>query len=1053
MPLQKRKIDIPFVGGIDETTDPKAAEPGKLAKLTNGVMDKRGSLRKVPGWGELGETFVDESADDAAMSISSINSLGGTEAQLFATAKSNYAHRAFRYRGDGEWAAAGIASPYGWDNIPLGYADEDAQGLDCAQTSDYVATLVYNTGGYLSYLPDQRVEIRIASKNTDEVVKVIDLTDAVDAYGYITKGRLLGSVYSEGFGTSNMLYFFFSVGSDNHIYCISINGTTLEAAAAIEYTDDFYGAGLSSWDVGLVSYKTAVWFVLAYSQTTTYDLVIYTRNYDLSVGTKRVFTGFTGGYYTSVNIDNTSYAAYRYWVSYIAYSGGNYLIKAVASNSVSVTTSGNYASGPVTVYTSSVFVKNVFGMIDTKYSEDVVGQDVWRIVFERDSSSDWTESRLATILVYSDGSGYVGDDYRTFAPAPSSSIGGLTAGDGFKIHSRPFRNPSTLDWSIIVAHESEEQPFLALVSFECHNPSGSVSNRMKIDAIITRDSNIWAINYYDHSFVRTSVIPFTAGLSRPKAIFYFPFINIFSDDGRYDSGGAPINPQMSVYYSKVYYDFKQRWVGNRSNMAIGSGGRLQLWDGKLNAFPFLYGCTDIAKGATTGAASGVYSTYVSMFEAYDGNGNVYRSTPSPALTVERGATGVDLTVMFYQGDTSYYSNGILIVIYRLESDGVYHRLGAIVNNPNSSTYGDTFSDTSAASIEANESLYTTGGILPNDAPPPPAVVAAGMNRIWLVPHDNKRSLWYSKEQDTGVGVEFVSQFKLYMPDDGDITAAIEMDAKMIVFKRTAIYIVSGDGPNSAGYGSQFAVQKVSSEIGCVDIGSVLLTRLGVFFRSSDGIKLLDRSLSVVDIGEQVVDYDDTIVQSISDPTRGLAMFATEGGEWLVFDMVRAIWSVITAYGTADNLAMYGDASWLVWSGDSTSVSIRRLSWVSGIAMFSANSSPYAMTVETQWIALDGIAGLKRVYWLELTGEYKSAHSLVVKLYYDYNSTVAQTLTWTATTDYRLRIHPAQQKCSAIKVEIYDSAQAGTYESMALTSLSMVVGAKGGISRLPAANSL
>ena len=70
-----------------------------------------------------------------------------------------------------------------------------------------------------------------------------------------------------------------------------------------------------------------------------------------------------------------------------------------------------------------------------------------------------------------------------------------------------------------------------------------------------------------------------------------------------------------------------------------------------------------------------------------------------------------------------------------------------------------------------------------------------------------------------------------------------MDDKLIIFKKDAIYYITGTGPDNTGANGTFSdATFITSTVGCANPSSIVLMPNGIMFQSDKGIWLLDRQL-------------------------------------------------------------------------------------------------------------------------------------------------------------------------------------------------------------------
>ena len=72
----------------------------------------------------------------------------------------------------------------------------------------------------------------------------------------------------------------------------------------------------------------------------------------------------------------------------------------------------------------------------------------------------------------------------------------------------------------------------------------------------------------------------------------------------------------------------------------------------------------------------------------------------------------------------------------------------------------------------------------------------------------------------------------------EVTGLAAYATDLVVFSRTGIWLVTGEGPSTTGVGQFLAPRRVPTDLGCVDWRSVLSTSIGVFYQSRSGIMLL-----------------------------------------------------------------------------------------------------------------------------------------------------------------------------------------------------------------------
>lgn len=142
---------------------------------------------------------------------------------------------------------------------------------------------------------------------------------------------------------------------------------------------------------------------------------------------------------------------------------------------------------------------------------------------------------------------------------------------------------------------------------------------------------------------------------------------------------------------------------------------------------------------------------------------------------------------------------------------------------------------------ADNSLFPSAELGNDPLPPATSIVRAG-ERYWAVTSDGE--VWYSKLQVQGVGVEWSSVLRVQLPQGATPVAVADMDGIPVVFTEVEVFRVAGIGLDNNGAGGDFAVQRVSADVGCVNALSVVSTPFGIIFQSQRGFRLLDRSFQI-----------------------------------------------------------------------------------------------------------------------------------------------------------------------------------------------------------------
>jgi hypothetical protein len=542
-----------------------------------------------------------------------------------------------------------------------------------------------------------------------------------------------------------------------------------------------------------------------------------------------------------------------------------------------------------------------------------------------------------------------------------------------------------------------------------------------------------------------------------------------------------IGVQNTVFDFGSAYAFGNAEFGNNLHV---SGGILSMYDGVgivehgFHLFPEPVSVSTNAAGGSI--AAGTYQ-YVAVYEWMDNQGQVHQSAPSVAVTqVTAGATSTNTVVVPTLRITSKVPpRTVSIVIYRTQTLGtIFYRITSISSpllndlTANTVSFADTLAD---ASILGSELLYTTGGIVENIAAPAISSITTYKDRVIAVPSENKLQFWFSKDIVPGVPVEFSDLFTFNVdPHGGGITAASQMDDKLVLFKRTNVYYMVGDGPDNTGSQNNFSqTLLVTNECGSTT-PHVVLTPAGLMFQGEKGIYLLDRSLSPRYVGAAVEAYNNqTLISAQLITNTNQVRFIMSGGIALVYDYFMigedgiGQWSIFTNINAVSSVSFQDQFTWLKPTGIAMQETPR---------VFNDNGAFIRLRILTSWLSLAGLQGFQRAYSTYILGEYASAHQLLVQIAYDFNPYFVQQDYINATSllsvplygvdspygsgtpyggDYPLyqwRIDFARQKCQAFQLSMEDVQASEFGEGMSLSAIAISVGAKKGLNKLPASRS-
>ncbi len=518
-----------------------------------------------------------------------------------------------------------------------------------------------------------------------------------------------------------------------------------------------------------------------------------------------------------------------------------------------------------------------------------------------------------------------------------------------------------------------------------------------------------------------------------------------------------------------------------------SGGFMWMYDGVAPVEHGFHLWPDYVK-ATTSTTGGLITAqqyyYQAVYEWTDARGNIFRSAPSlPVGVVTTGSTSTNTVNVPTLRLTYKTATPIKIVLYRWSTaQQTYYQVTSITLPTLNNTAVDSvaFTDIQADSaILGNSILYTTGGVIENIAPPATDIMALYKSRLVMVDSENRNSLWFSKQVIQNTPVEMSDLFTVYIApttaaqgNTGPVTALSALDDKLIIFKKDAIYYMTGTGPDNTGINNDFSEPVfITSTIGCTNQQSIVFMPSGLMFQSDKGIWLLGRDLSTSYVGAPVEDYNQDNVQSaVNVPGTNEVRFTLDSGITLMYDYYFGQWGTFTNIPAVSSTLYNGLHTYIDQYGRAFQESPK--SYLDG-------SRPVLMSFKTSWLNLAGLQGYERAYFFYLLGVYLTPHKLSLEIAYDYSDSPSQT-TMITPSNYtpawggeqlwgsgggwggdgnieQHRVFLQQQKCQAFQItltEIYDPSKGvAPGAGLTLSGINAIVGVKSNYPRLKASKSV
>lgn len=442
-----------------------------------------------------------------------------------------------------------------------------------------------------------------------------------------------------------------------------------------------------------------------------------------------------------------------------------------------------------------------------------------------------------------------------------------------------------------------------------------------------------------------------------------------------------------------------------------AGAPVQVYDGRIltevgfNEVPGIISAAQDTDGGLT--QLGTYS-YVYTWEYNLPDGTFFESPPSPPFTLTLTGANDEVTLTVKGPHSARVSLGsaaygaeITGVIYRTVWDGVngsqgsqFHEVGRFECPGGQSLYGDdiTFEDNeSDADAAENPVLYTQGGPVEHNAPEMATYVSASTSRVTLAGLARGSEFQESKEQELDEGVNFSGLSSFFGRAPNPITGVVALDGVRILFTRTDVYTVSGDGPGNDASGALPPPLELGAPGGLRSWTSILKGPDGVWFQLDDAkLYRMPRGSGApewlgVDVQDTLASFP-TVTGAARCRADDAVMFACQADDGdsariVVRSLRTGIWLEDTPpvedHGGITALCEFGD----------------QVAYVSGGVVYALDDDGYtdrsgidAAAIVTQWkthpLYLFELGGNGKILDLQATCEWRSAGTLALRVSYD-----------------------------------------------------------------------
>lgn len=1010
--LNKQPININFSQGLDLKTDPFQVAPGRFLFLSNSIFGKGGLLQKRNGF-EMLAALPDATSIFATTFNGNLTALG--------TSSNAYS------QGSNTWVNKGALHPLNLTTLSLVRNNNAQTQSDTAIAPNGLVCVVYTdvVAGTNTY------KYSVLDSVTGQNIIAPTLISGADA--------TLGTPKVFQIGRFFVIVFTNKVVSTYHLKYMAINVNTLAIVSAVDISTSYTPSSTVAWD-GVVANDT---LYLAWNGSDGGGAIrLVYLDQTLTLSATKVFAGRVATI-MSVTADTTAGTAVIYASFYDLSSTTGYTL-AVNQQLVTVHAPTQIiASGTILNLTSSAMNGICTFFYETAHN------------YSYDSSVPTHFTSVNTITQ----SGTVGTAHVFIR---SLGLGSKSFIIGTSIY-------------VLGTYQSGYQPTYFLL-----NSSAQVVLKLAYE-----NGGGYYVTGLPSVVVNNNIAQFS--------YLFKDFIQAINTTQGAPSGGAPVYSQTGINLASVNFSPNQiisSEIGSNLNI---SGGVVYGYDGiqateqGFNLWPDSIEATWSTTGGNISAQpDGTTNTnayfYQVTYEWTDNQGNLFRSAPSIPIGVTTTGSGIigSITVNIPTLRVTYkITNPVKLVVYRWSvANQTYYQVTSItsptLNDPtiDSIAFVDTLAD---SAILGNDIIYTDGGTVENIGPPATSILTLFKSRLFLVDAEDPNLLWYSKSVIEATPVEMSDLFTIFVAPSvgsqgstGPITALAALDDKLIIFKKDAIYYLTGTGPDNTGANNDFSEPTfITATVGCTNQQSIVFMPQGLMFQSDKGIWLLGRDLSTTYIGAPVETYNSfSVLSALNIPGTNRVIFTLSNGVTLMYDYFFGQWGTFNGIPSISSTLYQGLHTFIDSFG-------RVFQETPGLYLDGGN--PVLMSFTTSWLNLAGLQGYERAYFFYLLGTYLSPHVLSIGIAYDYNSSIQQQVNvnpinfagaWGSDPLYgdspvwggasnieQWRVFFDMQKCQSFQITIqenYDSSfGVPPGAGFTLSGLDVIVGLKRGYPRVRA----
>jgi hypothetical protein len=359
---------------------------------------------------------------------------------------------------------------------------------------------------------------------------------------------------------------------------------------------------------------------------------------------------------------------------------------------------------------------------------------------------------------------------------------------------------------------------------------------------------------------------------------YFDLMGRLGTDLVYSYPGHPAGCNSSVYspgdqrmrlcylattglvrYAEIYWGM---WSPRSATLSTGqtivAAAQPAVWDGsEVTEFQPAHAPKIIgdATGGTGDTLTGTY-LFAAVVSWRDGAGALHRSPPSNIVTLSPAGTAPRLWVtvpVTYQNRTTQGSYEISIFASQAGGTTLYQQFTA-EDVASSTAFWIAFLQVwEPVQDSTTPALYSDGSATQMKityAPNAARDVRVIGDRLWLLDAERNRAFYsqpMSTEALSGVFPAMnPTQYVDFPASAGTVVALENWREAPLFFSSTGVWTVDGEGPDALNNPPYFAQPRQLSDVPCTDADSVMLTPVGVIFRSGNRFAIAGASVAVID---------------------------------------------------------------------------------------------------------------------------------------------------------------------------------------------------------------